>query len=58
MMCGDNEINAAIELVGKTRDDALRNELISYLEEKHKDTGNCSYIYQLYLASKKYSEGK
>ena len=57
IQCGDREIDAAIEVVGKSQDEALTRQLIDFLlGEKDGMPKDPSYIYRLYMALKKYEE--
>lgn len=57
IQCGDREIDAAIEVVGKSQDEALTHQLIDFLVgEKDGMPKDPSYIYRLYMALKKYEE--
>ena len=55
--CGDKEIDAAIEVVGKAQSEALTHQLIDFLVgEKDGMSKDPSYIYRLYMALKKYED--
>jgi WD repeat-containing protein 19 len=57
MQCGDREIDAAIEVVGKSQNETLTHQLIDFLVgEKDGVPKDPNYIYRLYLALKKYDE--
>ena len=57
IQCGDDEIDAAIEVVGKSQNDNLTHQLIDFLlGEKDGIPKDQNYIYRLYLALKKYDE--
>lgn len=57
MQCGDREIDAAIEVVGKSQNEALTHQLIDFLVgEKDGVPKDPNYIYRLYLALKKYDD--
>lgn len=57
MQCGDREIDAAIEVVGKSQNESLTHQLIDFLVgEKDGVPKDPNYIYRLYLALKKYEE--
>lgn len=57
IQCGDEEIDAAIEVVGKSQNDNLTHQLIDFLlGEKDGIPKDQNYIYRLYLALKKYDE--
>jgi WD repeat-containing protein 19 len=57
IQCGDNEIDAAIEVVGKSQNENLTHQLIDFLVgEKDGIAKDQNYIYRLYLALKKYED--
>jgi len=57
VQCGDREIDAAIEVVGKSQNESLTHQLIDFLVgEKDGVPKDPNYIYRLYLALKKYDE--
>ena len=57
MQCGDREIDAAIDVVGKSQNEALTHQLIDFLVgEKDGMPKDPSYIYRLYMALKKYED--
>lgn len=57
MQCGDREIDAAIDVVGKSQNESLTHQLIDFLVgEKDGVPKDPNYIYRLYLALKKYDE--
>eukprot|EP00981_Chlorochromonas_danica_P005014 scaffold1001_cov188-Ochromonas_danica.AAC.3 len=57
LQCGDREIDAAIEVVGKSQNEALTHQLIDFLVgEKDGIPKDPNYIYRLYLALKKYDD--
>ena len=57
IQCGDREIDTAIEVIGKSQDEALTHELIDFLVgEKDGVPKNPNYIYRLYMALKKYED--
>lgn len=57
MKCGDSEIDAAIDVVGKSQNENLTHQLIDFLVgEKDGVPKDSSYIYRLYLALKKYDD--
>ncbi len=57
MQCGDREVDAAIEVVGKSQNEALTHQLIDFLMgEKDGIPKDPNYIYRLYLALKKYDD--
>ena len=57
IQCGDREIDAAIDVVGKSQNESLTHQLIDFLVgEKDGVPKDPNYIYRLYLALKKYEE--
>jgi len=57
IQCGDREIDAAIEVVGKAQSESLTHQLIDFLVgEKDGMPKDPSYIYRLYMALKKYED--
>ena len=57
IQCGDREIDAAIDVVGKAQSEALTHTLIDFLVgEKDGMPKDPSYIYRLYMALKKYED--
>lgn len=57
MQCGDREIDAAIEVVGKSQNDSLTHQLIDFLlGEKDGMPKDPNYIYRLYMALRKYED--
>jgi WD repeat-containing protein 19 len=57
LQCGDKEIDAAIEVVGKSGNESLTHQLIDFLVgEKDGVPKDPNYIYRLYLALKKYED--
>lgn len=57
IQCGDREIDAAIEVVGKANSDTLTHQLIDFLVgEKDGVPKDPNYIYRLYMALKKYED--
>ena len=57
IQCADREIDAAIEVVGKSQNEALTHELIDFLVgEKDGVPKNPNYIYRLYMALKKFED--
>lgn len=57
LQCGDREIDAAIEVVGKSQNETLTHQLIDFLVgEKDGMPKDPNYIYRLYLALKKFDE--
>jgi len=57
MQCGDRQIDAAIEVVGKSQNENLTHQLIDFLVgEKDGVPKDPNYIYRLYLALKKYED--
>jgi hypothetical protein len=57
IQCGDREIDAAIEVVGKSQNESLTHQLIDFLVgEKDGVPKDPNYIYRLYLALKKYDD--
>ncbi len=57
LQCGDREIDAAIEVVGKANSDTLTHQLIDFLVgEKDGVPKDPNYIYRLYMALKKYED--
>ena len=55
--CGDREIDAAIEVVGKSQNEGLTHQLIDFLVgEKDGVPKDPNYIYRLYMALKKYDD--
>lgn len=55
LQCGDREIDAAIEVVGRSQNENLIQQLIDFLAgEKDGVPKDSSYTYRLYLALKKY----
>lgn len=57
LQCGDREIDAAIEVVGKANNDSLTHTLIDFLVgEKDGVPKDPNYIYRLYMALKKYED--
>lgn len=57
LQCGDKEIDAAIDVVGKSQNETLTHQLIDFLVgEKDGVPKDPNYIYRLYLALKKYED--
>ena len=57
LRCGDKEIDAAIEVVGKSQNDSLTHQLIDFLQgEKDGLPKDQNYFYRLYMALGKYEE--
>lgn len=57
IQCGDREIDAAIEVVGKSQSESLTHQLIDFLVgEKDGVPKDPNYIYRLYMALKKYED--
>ncbi len=57
IQCGDREIDAAIEVVGKSQTESLTHQLLDFLVgEKDGVPKDPNYIYRLYLALKKYED--
>jgi WD repeat-containing protein 19 len=57
IQCGDREIDAAIEVVGKSQNESLTHQLIDFLVgEKDGVPKDPNYIYRLYMALKKYED--
>ena len=57
IQCGDKEIDAAIEVVGRSQNENLTHQLIDFLVgEKDGVPKDQNYIYRLYLALKKYED--
>jgi WD repeat-containing protein 19 len=57
IQCADREIDAAIEVVGKSQNESLTHELIDFLVgEKDGVPKNPNYIYRLYMALKKFED--
>lgn len=57
IQCGDREIDAAIEVVGKSQNEGLTHQLIDFLVgEKDGVPKDPNYIYRLYMALKKYDD--
>ena len=57
IQCGDREIDAAIDVVGKANSDTLTHQLIDFLVgEKDGVPKDPNYIYRLYMALKKYED--
>ena len=57
IQCGDREIDAAIEVVGKSQNEHLTHQLIDFLVgEKDGIPKDPNYIYRLYMALKKYDD--
>lgn len=57
MQCADREIDAAIDVVGKSQNESLTGELIDFLVgDKDGVPKNPSYIYRLYMALKKFED--
>ena len=55
--CGDREIDAAIDVVGKSQNESLTSQLIDFLVgEKDGVPKDSNYIYRLYMALKKYDD--
>lgn len=57
IQCGDREIDAAIEVVGKSQNEHLTHQLIDFLVgETDGIPKDPNYIYRLYMALKKYDD--
>ncbi|CAE7660587.1 WDR19, partial [Symbiodinium microadriaticum] len=57
IQCGDREIDAAIDVVGKCQNEHLTHQLIDFLVgEKDGIPKDPNYIYRLYMALKKYDD--
>ena len=57
LQCGDKEIDAAIDVVGKSQDESLIHELIDFLiGDRDGVPKDPNYIYRLYMALKKYED--
>jgi WD repeat-containing protein 19 len=57
IQCGDREIDAAIEVVGKSQNEHLTHQLIDFLVgEADGIPKDPNYIYRLYMALKKYDD--
>eukprot|EP01041_Mallomonas_annulata_P000695 gene695-1331_t len=57
LQCGDREIDAAIEVVGKSQNESLTHQLIDFLVgEKDGVPKDPNYIYRLYMALRKYED--
>ena len=57
IQCGDKEIDAAIEVVGRSQNENLTHQLIDFLVgEKDGVPKAQNYTYRLYLALKKYDD--
>ena len=57
IQCGDREIDAAIDVVGKSQSEGLTHQLIDFLVgEKDGVPKDPNYIYRLYMALKKYDD--
>lgn len=57
LQCGDKEIDGAIEVVGKSQNEALTHQLIDFLVgEKDGIPKDPNYIYRLYMALRKYDD--
>ena len=57
MQCGDREISAAIDVVGKSQNEGLTHLLIDFLVgEKDGMPKDPNYIYRLYMALKKFED--
>lgn len=57
IQCGDREIDAAIDVVGKSQNEQLTHQLIDFLVgEKDGIPKDPNYIYRLYMALKKYDD--
>jgi hypothetical protein len=57
IQCGDREIDAAIEVVGKSQSEQLTHQLIDFLVgETDGVPKDPNYIYRLYMALKKYDD--
>ena len=57
MQCGDREIDAAIEVVGKSQNESLTNQLIDFLlGEKDGIEKDANYLYRLNMSLKKYEQ--
>jgi hypothetical protein len=57
IQCGDREIDAAIEVVGKSQSEGLTHQLIDFLVgETDGVPKDPNYIYRLYMALKKYDD--
>lgn len=57
IQCGDREIDAAIDVVGRSQNESLTHQLIDFLVgEKDGVPKDPNYIYRLYLALKKYED--
>lgn len=57
IQCGDREIDAAIDVVGKSQNEHLTHQLIDFLVgEKDGIPKDPNYIYRLYMALRKYDD--
>ena len=57
IQCGNDEIDSAIEVVGKSQNENLTHQLIDFLVgEKDGVPKDQNYIYRLYLALRKYDD--
>lgn len=57
MQCGDREIDAAIDVVGKSQNESLTNQLIDFLlGEKDGIEKDANYLYRLNMSLKKYEQ--
>jgi WD repeat-containing protein 19 len=57
IQCGDREIDAAIDVVGKSQNETLTSQLIDFLVgEKDGVPKDPNYIYRLYMALKKFDD--
>lgn len=57
LQCGDKEIDAAIDVVGKSQNESLTHQLIDYLVgDKDGVPKDPNYIYRLYIALRKYED--
>ena len=55
--CGDREIDAAIDVVAKSQNDSLTDQLIDFLVgEKDGIPKDQNYLYKVYMARKKYED--
>jgi len=55
--CGDREIDSAIDVVGRSQDDKLTDQLIDFLVgEKDGIPKDQNYLYKVYMARKKYED--